>query len=267
MEVLGIDIGGSGMKAAPVDTAAGKLTGELYRLETPDPAMPAAVAAALAELVRHFSWKGPIGCGFPGAVRHGVVLGAANLSRAWQDVNAVELFTAAAGRAVAVANDADVAGLAEMRFGAGRAARGVTLVITLGTGIGTALFVDHVLVPNTEFGHIEIDGRDAEEIASARVRKEKSLGWKKWVRGVDRYLQRMCQDQSLDRIIIGGGVSKKHEKFLPLLTVSAEVLPARLRNEAGIIGAALYAAEARAARLGDRGRTRPPRRARRRYPS
>ncbi len=262
MQVLGIDIGGSGMKAAPVNTATGKLTAEPQRLDTPDPATPAAVAEALAELVRRFSWRGRIGCGFPGAVRRGVVLGAANLSPAWDGVNAVELFTAAAGRAVAVANDADVAGLAEMRFGAGRAARGVTLVITLGTGIGTALFVDHVLVPNTEFGHIELDGRDAEEVASARARKEKSLGWKKWARGVDRYLQRMCRYLSLDRIIVGGGVSKKHEKFLPLLTVGAEVVPARLRNEAGIIGAALYAAEARGGR--GSGRARPARAARRR---
>lgn len=242
MEVLGIDIGGTGIKAAPVNTGAGQLLSERHRIETPRPATPAAVAETIQQLVKHFEWTGPVGCGFPGPVVRGVVKGAANLTKDWRGFDADTLFEQATGCSFSMANDADVAGLAEMRFGAGQECMGVVLMLTLGTGIGSALFNDGVLVPNTEFGHIEIDGQDAELLAAARVRESKGLSWKKWAKGVDRYLDRMCYHLTLDRIIIGGGVSKKHEKFFPHLSVDVDLVPARLRNEAGIIGAALHAA-------------------------
>lgn len=244
MKILGIDVGGTGIKGAPVETATGELLAERVRIDTPRPATPEAVAQVVTEIVRHFQWSGPVGCGFPGPVRRGVVRGAVNLSPAWMNYDADTLFEKATGCEFHMANDADVAGLAEMQFGAGRGRRGLVFMVTLGTGIGTALFNDGVLVPNLEFGHIEIDGRDAEELASARVRKEKELSWKKWAERVDRYLGRICYYLCLDLIIVGGGVSKKHDKFLPLLTVDVEVVPAELKNDAGIIGAALFAAAA-----------------------
>ena len=243
MEVLGIDIGGTGIKGALVDVEKGALTTGRLRLLTPQPATPEAIARTVAEIATHFDWKGVVGCGFPAVIRRGEVLIAANVSKKWIGVNARNLFAEATGCSFALANDADVAGLAEVRFGAGRDHRGVVLIITLGTGIGSALFIDGRLVPNTEFGHIEIRGRNAERWAAESVRERKGLSWKKWALRVDEYLGRMQFYLWPELIIIGGGVSKKHDKFLPLLSVNAEVVPAQLRNEAGIIGAALNAAE------------------------
>ncbi len=239
MQVLGIDIGGTGIKGAPVDTDSGELLGERFRLLTPQPATPDAVIETVSELVTHFQWKGPVGCGFPGVVRHGRIDATANLSQDWIGVEAQKRFEQATGCSIAIANDADAAGLAEMRFGAGRDRDGLVFVVTLGTGIGTALFVDGHLVPNTELGHIEIRGKDAELRAADSARERKELSWKKWAARVDEYLHRMHALIWPDLIIIGGGVSKKHEKFLPLLTLDCEIVPAEMRNAAGIVGAAL----------------------------
>ena len=246
METLGIDIGGSGIKGALVDTGTGTMTTERHRIPTPQPATPAAVVETVAALTRHFEWKGPLGCGFPAAIRRGEVLTAANIDKSWIGTHVDRLITDATGCPATVANDADVAGMGEMRFGAGRDQRGVVLVITLGTGIGTALFIDGVLLPNTELGHIELKGRDAEQYAADSAREREDLKWKDWAKRVDEYLLKMESLFWPDLIIVGGGVSKKHDKFLPLLTVKAKIVPATLLNEAGIVGAATAAA-ARAA--------------------
>ncbi|GGO26895.1 polyphosphate glucokinase [Microbispora rosea subsp. aerata] len=244
MEVLGIDIGGSGIKGAVVDTAAGVLTRERLRIPTPRPAVPEAVARVVREIAGYFSWTGPMGVTFPGVVADGVVKTAANVDASWIGVKGADLF----GERAVVLNDADAAGVAEMTFGAGRDRRGVVLMLTFGTGIGSALFVDGTLVPNTEFGHIEIRGKDAERRASDRVREEKDLSWKKWAGRVEEYLGRMRDLLSPSLIVIGGGVSRKADKFLPYVDLGGtEVVPAVLRNEAGIIGAAMAAA--RSARL------------------
>lgn len=239
MEILGIDVGGTGIKTALVNTETGELVSDRFRLSTPQPPKPEPMIAVMAETVQHFEWQGLVGCGFPAAIKEGVVLTAANISEKWIGLNAREALQAATKCEVTVLNDADAAGLAEMRFGAGREQRGVVLVITLGTGIGTALFVDGHLVPNTELGHIEIRGKEAEDRAAAVVREQKKLSWKKWARRVDEYLNRMEHLFWPDLFIIGGGVSKSHEKFFPYLTVRAKVVPAQMRNEAGIVGAAL----------------------------
>jgi polyphosphate glucokinase len=241
VEILGIDIGGTGIKGAPVDTLTGELLGERFRLLTPSPATPAAMSATVAEVAAHFSWHGPIGCGFPAAIRGGKVRTAGHVAKAWIGCEAEKLFQEATGCPVTVLNDADAAGYAEMRFGAGQGRQGVVLIVTLGTGIGTALFVDGHLVPNTELGHIEIRGKDAEVRAAASARERKDLSWKKWARRVDEYLKYMNAYLWPDLIIIGGGVSKKADKFLPLLTVETEVVPAQMENEAGIVGAAIAA--------------------------
>lgn len=242
MVVLGIDIGGTGIKGAPVDVVRGELVEERFRLRTPVPATPNAVAETVAEVVSHFGWRGQVGCGFPAVVRHGRVDTAANISNKWIGVDARALFEGATGCTFTVLNDADVAGMAEMRLGAGRGRRGVVLVLTLGTGIGSALFVDGVLVPNTEFGHLEINGLKAEHWTSDRVRERKGLSWKKWARRLDTYLKAVHFYTWPELIILGGGVSKRHEKYIHRLSVDVEVLPAQLRNEAGIVGAAAAAA-------------------------
>jgi polyphosphate glucokinase len=241
MDILGVDIGGAGIKVAPVQTDTGELLAARCRLDTPSPATPEAVTAAVARLVTHFNWRGAIGCGFPAVIRDGQVCTAAHVSRAWIGYNARDLFAGATGCPVTVLNDADAAGYAEMRFGAGKGVKGVVLMVTLGTGIGTALFVNGQLVPNTEFGHIELAGKDAEKRAAASVRERKQWSWKKWARRVDAYLTRMQGYLWPDLIIIGGEASKQHAKFLPRLTVDTRVVPAQMRNEAGIVGAALAA--------------------------
>lgn len=239
--VLGIDVGGTGIKAALVDVEAGKLTAKRMRVLTPRPATPKAVSMTVTEVVNHFEWDGPIGCGFPAAIRSGKVKIAANISKKWIGKNIESLFAEAAGRPVTVLNDADAAGVAEMRFGAGRGQEGTVIVVTLGTGIGTALFVDGHLVPNTELGHIEIGGRDAETLAAARVREKKNLSWKEWGERLDKYLATVQFLVWPDLIILGGGVSKKYEKFIPSLNVDTRIVPAQMLNQAGIVGAAASA--------------------------
>jgi polyphosphate glucokinase len=241
--VLGIDIGGSGIKAAPVDVSTGKLTAERVKIDTPHPSVPDAVAEVVRQQVTGFSWTGPVGITFPGVVIDNVIKTAANVDKSWIDTDARELFGRVTGQPVTVINDADAAGLAEMEFGAGVGQKGTTLMLTLGTGIGSALFIDGILVPNTEFGHIEIRGKEAEKRASEFVREEHDLSWGKWAGRVDEYLEHMEHLLSPQLIIIGGGISKKSEKFLPLLTgLRAKVVPAAMLNDAGIVGAAMAAA-------------------------
>jgi len=239
MQVLGIDIGGSGIKGAPVDIKKGVMLTERYRIPTPQPAKPKPVAKIVAEVAKYFDWQGPIGCGFPAVVQQGITRTAANVHDKWIGTNAAALFYAITGCQVKVINDADAAGLAEMAFGAGRGRMGVVLLVTIGTGLGTSLFTDGVLLPNTELGHIEIDCEDAELLASDAARQRDDLSWRKWGENLDIYLNRLEQLVWPDLIILGGGVSKKHDKFMPHLTVQAEVVPAETLNEAGIIGAAL----------------------------
>lgn len=241
MEVLGIDIGGSGIKGAPVDTETGGLLAPRFRIPTPYPAKPNSMTEVVAEIVRHFEWQGLVGCGFPAALHAGEVLTAANIHHKWVGVNAAARFSEATGCPTWVINDADAAGVAEMTFGAGAGRQGVVLIVTIGTGLGTAVFADGLLLPNTEFGHIEIGGQDAEWNASDAARKRDKLSWKKWARRFNRYLQTLEQLIWPDLVILGGGVIKKHEKFLPYLDLNAEILPARLLNQAGIVGAALAA--------------------------
>ena len=248
MDVLGIDIGGSAIKAAVVNTATGELRGARMRVETPAGALPEDVAALLQQLVRNLSWRELIGCTFPGIVRGGVIASAANMNAAWVGVDAAELFSRATACSTFLLNDADAAGLAEVEFGAGRGQCGVTLLLTLGTGIGSALFLDGRLVPNSELGHIEIRGKAGEQRAAARVRSEKDLSWKAWAKRVDEYLQKIEFLLSPDLIIIGGGVSRSHEKFFRYLKTRARLVPAQHYNDAGIIGAACAA---RAGRLPD----------------
>jgi len=241
MVALGIDIGGTGIKGAPVDCESGTLLAERLRIPTPDPATPDAVAEAVAEIARHFSWSGHIGCGFPGIIKGGTVYSAANIDKSWIGTDASALFRKTTNYPVVVINDADGAGMAEMLFGAGKDRLGVVFVITLGTGIGTALFTDGYLVPNVELGHLKVRGKDAEERASSLVREEKKLSWKQWARRVTEFLNELERLFSPSLFIIGGGVSKKNDKFLPLLTVETEIVPAQLRNNAGIVGAAIAA--------------------------
>jgi polyphosphate glucokinase len=243
--VMGVDIGGTGIKGAPVDIDKGELAGERFRILTPHPATPKAVADVVGEVVEHFTWNGPVGATFPAVVKDGVTLSAANVDKEWIGANADELFTQRLNMPVTVLNDADAAGLAEMRFGAGRGRTGVVIMVTLGTGIGCGMFLNGKLVPNTELGHIEIDGKDAETMAADSVRERKELSWKKYAGRVELYLRKLDALLWPDLIIIGGGASKKAEKFLPLIDVRPEVVPATLQNEAGIVGAALAAADAR----------------------
>jgi polyphosphate glucokinase len=245
MHALGIDIGGSGIKGAPVDVDTGTFLADRQKIATPRPALPDAVADVVKQLTTSFSWSGPIGITFPGVVADGVTRTAANLDPAWIGVNAGELFSQASGNRVRVLNDADAAGVAEMTFGAGRGANGTVLMLTFGTGIGSALFVQGVLVPNTEFGHIEIDGHDAETRASEHAKELHDLSWGKWAGRVDEYLQHMEALLSPSLIIVGGGISKQSEKWVPRLTgIRARIVPAALLNDAGIVGAAMATSSA-----------------------
>lgn len=242
MAVLGIDIGGSGIKGAPVDTQSGEMLAPRFRLPTPEPSKPDAVAQVVREVGEHFQWNGLIGSGFPAAIRRGVCMTAANIDQDWIGTDVTGLFQKATGCKVTVLNDADAAGLAEMRFGAGRGyENSVVLMITLGTGIGTAIFTYNHLLPNMEFGHLILRGKDAEKRASAAVRTRKDLSWKEWGERVNEYLAEMERLFWPDVIIIGGGVSKSSSEFFPYLTTQAKLLPAQMLNNAGIIGAALAA--------------------------
>ena len=246
MQALGIDIGGSGIKGAPVDLATGKLLAERKKLATPHPSTPESVTEVVHEVAQSFGWTGPVGATFPGVVTSGTIRTAANVDKSWIGTDAASMFGKALGTGVVVLNDADAAGIAEMTFGAGVGVKGSVLMLTFGTGVGSALFTDGVLVPNTEFGHIEIRGKDAEKRASELAREEHDLSWGKWAGRVDEYLEHMERLLSPSLIIIGGGISRKSEKFLPLLTgIQAKIVPATLQNDAGIVGAAMAAAGGR----------------------
>jgi polyphosphate glucokinase len=244
---FGIDIGGSGIKGAPVDLAAGTFAADRNRIPTPQPSTPDAVADVVASVVAAFgeaSGDKPIGVTFPAVIQHGVAKTAANVHKSWIDADVDALLTRRLGREVHVVNDADAAGYAETRYGAAKGVGGVVLVATLGTGIGTALIVDGTLVPNTEFGHIEVGGKDAESRAADSVRDAEKLSWPDWAKRLQKYFRTLEDLVWPDLIIVGGGVSKKSDKFLPLLELRTPIVPAALRNDAGIIGAALLAAEA-----------------------
>lgn len=247
--VIGVDIGGSGVKAAPVDLGSGDLAEERVRIDTPHPATPDAVAATVAEVVRRSRSEAgcsldpdaPIGLTIPAVVRGGTVLTAANIDDSWIGIDAVELFHGALGAPVVVVNDADAAGVAEMRYGAGRGVDGVVLLLTLGTGIGSALFVDGVLVPNTELGHLTLHGDDAERFAASSVRKAEGLSMKKYAKRLHEYLRMVERLLWPDLIVIGGGISRRSDELLPHIDVDTPVVPAALRNSAGIVGAARLA--------------------------
>jgi polyphosphate glucokinase len=236
---LGIDIGGTGIKGAPVDTSTGELLAERLRIPTPQPATPGAVAETVAEIGRHFDWTGPIGATFPAVVKDGVVHTAANVDESWIGVDAARVLSDAAGAPVTVMNDADAAGMAEMEFGAGKGRMDTVIVVTLGTGIGSALFSRGHLVPNTELGHLRIRGKDAERRAAASVREARKLSWTQWAKRLNEYFAHLEALLWPDLIVIGGGVSKRSDRFLPLVKTRAELVPARLLNEAGIVGAAV----------------------------
>jgi polyphosphate glucokinase len=241
---FGIDIGGSGIKGGLVNLETGELDGERLRVVTPQPSTPDAVADVVTEIVEKFGWTGPVGVTLPCVVKRGVALTAANVDKGWVDTDAAALFARRLGRATAdvvVLNDADAAGMAEVRYGAGAGKSGVVVLLTFGTGIGSAVFLDGKLVPNTEFGHLEVDGHDAEKRAAASVKDEKDLSWAEWTHRVSRYLRTMEDLIWPDLVIAGGGVSKKADKWLPLLKVRTQVVPAALKNDAGIVGAAAAA--------------------------
>jgi polyphosphate glucokinase len=244
MHALGIDIGGSGIKAAPVDVTTGQLLADRQKIETPRPALPDAVADVVAKLTTSFNWSGPVGVTFPGVVSDGMTRTAANMDPAWIGLDAASLFGRATGNPVRVLNDADAAGVAEMTFGAGIGEKGTVLMLTFGTGIGSALFISGTLVPNTEFGHVEIRGEDAEKRASERAKELNDLSWGKWAGRVEEYLQHIEAVLSPDLFIVGGGVSKQSDKWVPRLTgIRARIVPAALLNDAGIVGAAMTAVE------------------------
>lgn len=244
MNILGVDIGGTGIKGALVDLENGQLTTDRLRLETPEGAKPQDMAQVVMDIVHHFAYQGPIGLGFPSLIRNGVVMIAANIDKSWIGLNAGDLFAKKTGCPSYVINDADAAGLAELRFGAAREfTRGVVLFLTIGTGIGSALFVDGILLPNTELGHLELKGKDAERRVSDAARKRKELTWKEWAVDLQEYLEHVSMLFSPDVIIVGGGASKNADKFLPFLQLDAKVIPATLQNQAGIIGAAMFAHE------------------------
>ena len=241
MQILGIDVGGSGIKGAPVDTEAGQLLAERVRIKTPNRAEPEPMAEIVKQIAGFFNWKEPVGIGFPAPIKSGVAMMAANVSPKWVNLNVDDLFTRVTGCDCTMINDADAAGLAEMTFGAGRGQPGTVIMVTLGTGIGSAIFYRGVLLPNTEFGHAELNGMDAEYSASDAARQREDLSWKKYAKRLDLYLKMMERLFWPDLFIVGGGISKESEKFLPLLTLTTPIVPAQLRNQAGIIGAALAA--------------------------
>jgi polyphosphate glucokinase len=240
-KVLGIDIGGSGVKGAIVHTKKGKLLSKRHRIPTPQPATPESVGEVIGEIVRHFKWKGPIGVGYPGVVQNGIARTAANVDNSWINKDINTLFSTITGCPVHVVNDADAAGTAEMKFGAGKNFKGVVMLVTVGTGLGTVMFSTGKLVPNLELGHIILMGDDAEKYASDAARKNEDLSWEEWAARFNEYLDRLEALTWPDLIIIGGGASKKDDKFFQYLNTNAKVVPAELLNEAGIIGAAVAA--------------------------
>jgi len=241
--VVGVDIGGTGIKAAPVDSATGELATERIRLPTPSPATPQAVAGVVGQALEHIGVAGPVGLAMPAVVRGEIVETASHIDQTWIGVNAVDFFSKVTGRQVAVLNDADAAGVAEVRFGAGRGIAGVVVMITLGTGIGSALFADGNLVPNSELGHLPLFGAEAENWAAGSVRERDEVPWEEYAERLQAYLDLVQRVLWPQLIIIGGGVSRKADKFLPRIELRTPVVPAQLHNDAGIIGAAMFAPE------------------------
>ena len=244
-QAFGVDIGGTGIKGAIVDTGTGSLVTERKRILTPQPATPEAVAQVVAQLVSDAGWQGLIGATFPAVIKHGVAQSAANVDPSWVGTDADKVFTEAAGGTseVLVLNDADAAGIAEARYGAAKGVPGVVILLTFGTGIGSALLMNGVLVPNTELGHLELDGYDAETRAAASVRDEHGMSYRKWAKRVDAYMQHVERLFTPDLFVVGGGVSKSADKWVPLLDLKTPVKPAQLLNDAGIVGAAIAAVE------------------------
>jgi polyphosphate glucokinase len=240
---FGIDIGGSGIKGAPVDLTRGELATERIKVATPQPSTPKAVAEVVASIVEQFGWDGAVGITYPGVVQRGFTRSAANVDRGWLDLDADKLLTDRLQRPVRLVNDADAAGVAEMRFGVGAHRTGLVMLLTFGTGIGAAMFWNGTLIPNCELGHIEIDGRDAEERAAARVREDKDLSWSEYAERVSTYLNRLHALVWPELFIIGGGVSRKAAKWLHMVKAPCEVVAAELTNDAGIVGAAMFATE------------------------
>jgi polyphosphate glucokinase len=245
---FGIDIGGSGIKGAVVDVETGLLTTERLKLLTPQPSVPDAVAKVVAELVQHFGWQGPLGCTFPAVVQNGVARTAANVDQSWIGTNIEAVMGTATGLPVTAVNDADAAGVAEVKWGAAKDVPGLVVMVTLGTGIGTALFYNGTLIPNSELGHIELDGGDYEPKASGAAREREQLSWEKWARRLQRYFFALEFLLRPTLFVVGGGVSRRSEKFLPLLVLDAQIVPAKFQNEAGIAGVAFMASEAAATR-------------------
>ncbi len=245
MNILGIDVGGSGIKGAPVNLEAGEFAGDRLRIPTPSKSSPKNVAAVVAEIVDHFKDQipadAPIGLTIPAPVVHGTVPFIANLHKSWTGFNAAELFLETLGRPVALVNDADAAGLAEVHYGAAKGNQGLVILTTLGTGIGTAIIYRGVLLPNTELGHVELDGHDAESRAASSIKEKEGLSYKQWAVRLQRYYSHIEMLFSPDLFVVGGGVSKDSDKFLPLLDLKTPIVPAKMRNRAGIIGAALAA--------------------------
>jgi polyphosphate glucokinase len=243
---FGIDFGGSGIKGAPVDLETGEVAQERVRIDTPQPSTPDAVVEVVIELLAKFDDSdGPVGITVPGVVVKGVVESAANIDKHWIGENVDHLMTERTGRHVHVVNDADAAGLAEVRYGAAKGRQGLVILTTLGTGIGSALVYDGVLVPNSELGHLEIDGHDAEKRAASSVREKDDLSWEEWAKRLTTYYRKLEQLFSPELFVVGGGVSKKADKFLDLIEVDTDIIPAQLLNDAGIVGAALYATESK----------------------
>lgn len=242
---FGIDIGGSGIKGAPVDLATGEFAADRVRIPTPQPSTPDAVASVLADLVSSYNLPkdAPVGVTFPAIVKHGVAYSAANVDDSWIGTDVAAVVREATGRKALVANDADAAGYAEVAYGAAKGVQGLVMVITLGTGIGSAMIYDGVLVPNAELGHLEIDGFDAETRASSGVREREGWSFEEWAPRLQRYFSQVEFLFSPDLFVVGGGVSKKHKEFLPLLDLKTPIVPAKLRNAAGIVGAAALAAK------------------------
>ncbi|MEN9704288.1 MAG: hypothetical protein RLZZ393_167 [Pseudomonadota bacterium] len=240
--VLGIDVGGSAVKAALVDVASGRIVGDVASVPTPRPSVPSALLDVFADLDARLPTRGPLGVALPCVVQHGVTRTAANIDKAWIDFDCASGLRGRFGRPSAVLNDADAAGIAEMRWGAGRGTRGVAIVLTFGTGIGSAIFNNGALLPNSEFGHLEMEGRDAEHWASARVRTAESLDWPAWAERVNRYLARMHALFWPDVFILGGAVSENFDRFAPLLRSPAELRAAQFAGHAGLVGAAMAAA-------------------------
>jgi polyphosphate glucokinase len=241
-EIMGVDVGGSGIKAAVVDTVKGELLLPRKKIDTPNPSKPEPMALVVKELAEHFNWTGKIGVGFPTVVKNGICYSAANIHKTWIGANIEDIFGKATGCQVKALNDADAAGIAEMRFGAGKGIdKGVVLVLTLGTGIGSAIFVNGQLMPNVEFGHLEMNGKDAEKRASANAKDDKKLSWKEWGKILNGYLKMVENLIYPDLIILGGGVSSRYDKYQQFLNIRTRIVPAEMLNNAGIIGAALAA--------------------------